>query len=119
MRREINVVPPLKASPKELELYSWQVFDMWLYVLLPSDSERTWADLAAAQAYHERDELKKALGKLPKGTRVSWLVRCAGAPPGRLNRPLVVFQKELIDFCHDHGLTLTVSETSAATPWRG
>ena len=100
-----------KTDKPGFELFSWQVFDEWHYVLLPgTDGHHHWAELAAATPYHERDELKKALAKLPKGEHVTWLKRCDGAPPGRLNRPLIVFQKQLVDFSQEHGITLTISD---------
>jgi hypothetical protein len=101
--------PELGSAPdgRGYELYSWQVFDQWLYVLVPAQGTHSWAELAAAKPFHEREELKQGLAKLHKGAQVTWRNHCEGAPPGRLNRPLGVFQQELVDFCREHKITLT------------
>jgi hypothetical protein len=91
---------------KNYELYSWQRTDQWLYVLLPAGEPKTWTDLTSAHQYGDREDLKAALAKLPKGTHVQWLRKAEGSPPGRLNLPFEPDQKKLADFCQEHEITL-------------
>jgi hypothetical protein len=97
-----------RLAPKGMELYSWHPAEnRWAFSLLPGTNRRKLAPEITAQhqIIEGIDVLKTRLGELPKGEIVFWKNIAEEPIPGSIS-------KELITFCREHGIRLTLEEAA-------
>jgi len=118
----------LPSSMKGYELYSWQNGTEWNFTLITGTNRSKSFDEIIAQgntlsadgfikiSVTGMEEIKKVLGRLPKGEEVFWAGMDLGGqvPSGTvyLTFPPQSMIDELMQFCSDHKITLQLLKES-------